>query len=185
MVPSSSAAGRGSGVPSAPHAQVAPVSAWRTRASHPGAWSPTPIPARAAAPCLPLIRREVGAPWEPPDAVALVCPGFPLIQREVGPPRGVLGGFTHVHGPPPPRGVLGGLAYAHGPPEGDPGGARSHPWALQGGSWGGLLTPMGPPTRVDPGGVHSCPWTPPTEVDPGGARSRPRGCCGQRLWGVL
>ena len=129
------------------------VSARRARASHPGPWTPTPTPARAAAPCLPLIRREVGAPWEPTDMVAPVCPGFPSDTERGGPPEVDPGGGSLT-----PMGLLWseavwgalGSLSAHGQhvhpqktgnhPE-EAGGFREEVLGLRSGSCGRQLAP--------------------------------------------
>lgn len=45
--------------------------------------------------------------------------------------------------------------------------------------------PMGALRKVDPGGGWLTPMGPPRGGSWGGAHSRPWGCCGQRLYGVL
>ena len=57
----------------------------------------------------------------------------------------------------PPEGGPGGVHSCPWTPptEGSPGGARLCPWAPRGGSWGGSLTPMGPPRWILGGLAHA------------------------------
>ena len=88
---------------------------------------PHPTPARAAAPCLPLIRREVGAPWEPSDLVAPVCPGFPSDTERGWPPEADPGGAHSRPWAPPARWILAGAGLCPwAPPEVDPGVGLTH-----------------------------------------------------------